>query len=252
MDTMSDGETDVAPAVLMIEPAHIVLRLDSTPGSGGASVAYMVQVRSADGTSRDVTASAVLSIDDATLGAFTANFFTSVGSLPTGACGIATRLVAKAEGLVAEGSLAIVAPRANDVSFASAYGAPASPTDEIVVFKSIASDNVTFRVSNNPYNPKGFDATPFVSVVRAMDIGDPGKGCPPTSAKDTDGDGVLDTFTSVTPATQLCFKLLPKSNTVLKPGPLPQYVGVYVEAIAGSTGKPFARDSVCFVVPQKS
>ncbi|MGZ5967867.1 MAG: hypothetical protein ACXWP4_09375, partial [Polyangiales bacterium] len=67
------------------------------------------------------------------------------------------------------------------------------------------------------------DATKFVAKVRAMDEGDAARGCARARAKDTDGDGVKDTFVGIDVGTRACFEVIPAINTIVKPTKVDQY-----------------------------
>ncbi|MGZ6093826.1 MAG: hypothetical protein ACXWUG_17475 [Polyangiales bacterium] len=98
-------------------------------------------------------------------------------------------------------------------------------SDSIVSAIQAISTGSTFdviaQVVDDPSD--AVDATKFVKTVRAMDEGDATKGCAPAPAKDTNGDGVKDTFTSVDIGTHVCFEVIPAMNTTVKPTDMDQY-----------------------------
>lgn len=81
--------------------------------------------------------------------------------------------------------------------------------------------DVIAQVVDDPSD--GVDATKFVKRVRAMDEGDSAAGCGAHAAKDTDGDGVKDTFLGVPVGTRVCFEVVPTTNTIVKPTSEDQY-----------------------------
>ena len=72
--------------------------------------------------------------------------------------------------------------------------------------------DVKAQAANDPKNAKGVDATKFIKALRAMDEGNPAEGCPAAPAKDSDGDGIKDTFIAVKAGTPVCFEVIADMN----------------------------------------
>lgn len=105
--------------------------------------------------------------------------------------------------------------------------------------------------SNDPKNPKGVDATKFIKALRAMDEGNPGNGCPAAPAKDSDGDGIKDTFLAVKAGTPVCFEVIPAKNTIVPSELDPQFFNAFVDVIAVQGNLKLDQRSVLFLVPPK-
>jgi hypothetical protein len=111
--------------------------------------------------------------------------------------------------------------------------------------------DVTAKPSNDPANPDGVDATQFIKALRAMDEGDATSGCPAAAAKDTDGDGINDTFTAVKVGSPVCFEVLPKSNTTVKPKDKAQFFNAFIDVLGMPGSVKLDRRAVLFLVPGK-
>lgn len=111
--------------------------------------------------------------------------------------------------------------------------------------------DVKAQASNDPKNPKGVDATKFIKALRAMDEGNPAEGCPAAPAKDSDGDGIKDTFLSVKAGTPVCFEVIPNKNTIVPPDVDPQFFNAFVDVIGVQGNLPLDKRSVLFLVPPK-
>jgi hypothetical protein len=105
--------------------------------------------------------------------------------------------------------------------------------------------------SNDPANAGGVDATKFIKALRAMDEGDPANGCPANPAKDSDGDGIKDTFISLVSGTPVCFEIIPATNTTVPPAIDPQFFNAFVDVIGVQGNLQLDRRSVLFLVPPK-
>lgn len=71
----------------------------------------------------------------------------------------------------------------------------------IQALKSIAVDakfELSLQVTSDVSNPNATDVSGLVVRPRAMEEGDPSRGCPPRAAIDRDGDGVKEAFASTT------------------------------------------------------
>lgn len=111
--------------------------------------------------------------------------------------------------------------------------------------------DVTATPSNDPKNPKGVDATKFIKALRAMDEGNAANGCPAAPAKDTNGDGIKDTFIAVKAGTPVCFEVIPAKNTIVPPELDPQFFKAFVDVIAVQGNLHLDTRSVTFMVPPK-
>lgn len=113
------------------------------------------------------------------------------------------------------------------------------------------SFDVKATASNDPNNKKGVDATKFIKALRAMDEGNPASGCPAAAAKDSDGDGIKDTFLAVKAGTPVCFEVIPNKNTIVPPDVDPQFFNAFVNVIGVQGNLPLDKRSVLFLVPPK-
>jgi hypothetical protein len=105
--------------------------------------------------------------------------------------------------------------------------------------------------SNDPKNAKAVDATKFIKALRAMDEGNPANNCPAAPAKDSDGDGIKDTFIAVKAGTPVCFEVIPAKNTIVSPELDPQFFNAFVDVIAVQGNLHLDKRSVLFLVPPK-
>jgi hypothetical protein len=111
--------------------------------------------------------------------------------------------------------------------------------------------DVTARPSNDPMNAGGVDATKFIKALRAKDEGDPAQGCPAHSAKDTNGDGIKDTFETVTVGTPVCFEVIPQINTTVPPAEAAQFFGAFIDVLGVPGDINLDKRKVTFLVPPK-
>lgn len=111
--------------------------------------------------------------------------------------------------------------------------------------------DVTATPSNDPKNPGGVDATKFIKALRAMDEGDPTQGCPAAPAKDSNGDGIKDTFLAVNAGTPVCFEVIPAMNNTVMPTSDPQFFNAFIDVIAVQGNLHLDKRSVLFLVPPK-
>jgi hypothetical protein len=105
--------------------------------------------------------------------------------------------------------------------------------------------------SNDPKNPGGVDATKFIHALRAMDEGNPAAGCPANPAKDSDGDGIKDTFINLVSGTPVCFEIIPEKNTIVPPTLDPQFFNAFVDVIGVQGNLQLDHRAVLFLVPPK-
>jgi hypothetical protein len=114
-----------------------------------------------------------------------------------------------------------------------------------------SSFDVTAKASNDPTNAKNVDATRFIEALRAMDEGNVDNGCPAATAKDSDGDGIKDTFVAVKAGTPVCFEVIPAKNTIVAPELDPQFFNAFVDVIAVQGNLKLDQRGVLFLVPPK-
>ncbi len=117
--------------------------------------------------------------------------------------------------------------------------------------------DITAVPSNDSANAGGVDATQFIASLRAMDEGDATEGCLAVGAskvRDTNGDGVADTFVQVpaNKSNRVCFEVNPKTNTTVVPTQIAQVFRAFIDVV----GMPGAfslgdRRQVLFLVPPK-
>ncbi len=105
--------------------------------------------------------------------------------------------------------------------------------------------------SNDPTNPKGVDATKFIQALRAMDEGNAAAGCPAVPARDSDGDGIKDTFLNVVVGTKVCFEVIPAKNGTVAPSNEPQFFNAFVDVIGVQGNIQLDKRTVLFLVPPK-
>jgi hypothetical protein len=137
------------------------------------------------------------------------------------------------------------------LNFQHAGGSGVS-TGIVTAIKAIsvgATYDVTAVPSNDPSNPDGVDATKFIRALRAMGEGAPAAGCPGGPTKDSDGDGVDDTFLSVTVGTKVCFEVLPAVNTIVPAKDVPQFYNVLIDVIGVQGSVQLDSRKVLFLVP---
>ncbi len=111
--------------------------------------------------------------------------------------------------------------------------------------------DVTAVPSNDPTNADGVDATQFIRALRAMDEGDPTNKCPAHAAKDTNGDGIKDTFIAVVVGTPVCFEVLPQMNTTVKPKTVEQFFNAYIDVLGMPGSVKLDKRTVVFAVPPR-
>jgi hypothetical protein len=110
--------------------------------------------------------------------------------------------------------------------------------------------DVTARSSNDPGNPDGVDApSAFISALRAMKEGDGGACKAGMTVKDTDADGVEDTFVAVTVGTPVCFEVVPKMNISVAPGEKAKFFDAFIDVLGMPGSLQLDRRKVLFLVP---
>ena len=114
-----------------------------------------------------------------------------------------------------------------------------------------AAYDVKAVASNDPKNPNGVDALKFIQALRAMEEGNAAAGCPAGAAKDSDGDGIKDTFLNVVVGTKVCFEVIPAKNTTVPPTNEPQFFNAFVDVIGVQGNIQLDKRSVLFLVPPK-
>jgi hypothetical protein len=111
--------------------------------------------------------------------------------------------------------------------------------------------DVTVIPRNDPANEGGVDATKFIKALRAKDEGDPSQQCPAHPAKDTNGDGIKDTFTQVTVGTPVCFEVIPQTNTTVEPQVAAQFYNAFLDVVGVPGNVKLDERKVLFLVPPK-
>lgn len=112
--------------------------------------------------------------------------------------------------------------------------------------------DVTVALSNEPSNPGGVDATKFLQPPTALANGDSVNACPAHTAKDTNGDGVPDTFVAVIPGTPLCFQMAPIAANLPAATNTPQIFVAYIDVLGMPGSVKLDHRVVLFVVPAKN
>lgn len=112
--------------------------------------------------------------------------------------------------------------------------------------------DVTVRPRNDATNAGGVDATKFIKALRAKDEGDPSQGCPAAPAKDTNGDGIKDTFTAVTVGTPVCFEVIPAMNSTKEPEATAQFYNAFLDVVGIPGDVKLDERKVLFLVPPKA
>jgi len=112
--------------------------------------------------------------------------------------------------------------------------------------------DMTAIAHNDPTNPGGVDTTKMIKAVRAMDEGDASKGCLPRAAKDTDGDGIRDTFPAVVVGTRVCFELVLRKNDYVPATDVPQYFRAFVDIVGMPGAVLLERETAVIVIPPKA
>lgn len=133
----------------------------------------------------------------------------------------------------------------------SGMGVSAGVVTAIGAISGGASYDTKAVPSNDPANPNGVDATKFIRALRAIDEGNAAAGCPPREAKDSDGDGIKDTFVKVVVGTKVCFEVIPATNTTVAPTDEPQFYNAFVDVQGVQGNIQLDRRSVLFLVPPK-
>jgi hypothetical protein len=82
-----------------------------------------------------------------------------------------------------------------------------------------------------------------------MAEGDVANGCPAATTKDTDGDTIDDTFVGVKVGTPVCFEVLPKMNTTVKPLKDAQFFNAFIDVLGMPGSVKLDQRSVLFLVP---
>lgn len=127
-------------------------------------------------------------------------------------------------------------------------------TSVVTAIKAIAvgtSFDVKAVLRNDPKNANGIDATKFVKTLRAMDEGNAAEGCPPATAKDTDGDGIKDTFVALNASIPVCFEVIAAVNTIVPPTFEPQFFNALIDVVGVPQNLLLDTRSVLFLVPPK-
>ncbi len=250
-----DG-TPPLQADLEIQPANTTLVIDRAGGGSKPAKQTFVSISHRDdGTTSDVTTETVFSLEDPTLGVFTGSSFTSVSTIPPykGPHGVLVLVRGATPTRRGFAQLTLLQlDSAKDLYFLSPYNV--SPTPLRGVLRAVAGSaplDLSVVVSPEP-NPEGVDGTQLVKSVRAMDEGDSKMGCAPRNAVDRDGDGIKETFPIVAPLSVVCFEIVPKMNTSIKPLDSMRFYPAHAD-VRGAPGEgTLERHLLLFGVPTTS
>ena len=141
--------------------------------------------------------------------------------------------------------------RLNFLSNGSGGGVSGGIVSAIKAIAVGSTFDVTAVPSNDPKNPGGVDATKFIHALRAMDEGDAAQGCPAAPAKDSNADGIKDTFIQVKAGTPVCFEVIPNKNGLVPPQLDPQFFNAFIDVMAVQGNLHLDHRSVLFLVPPK-
>lgn len=235
---------DSGPDELVVEPHNRMLTVDFTAPTSH-SVTYSVFRDAAEIT-------AALSLDDPSLGTFAGSVLSTAVPLPFSEVGRTFVITAREGGKRGRAKLTLVRLRATDFLFSSPTGVAPAPDKELfrVLTSSASGADVSVVLKNDPANPPGVDARKLVTV-RAMSEGwakiEP-PSCEPQATRDSDGDGLADTFVAVTTARALCFDVRPVTNVLVPAGESASFHRVIVDVVT-STGKTLHTHTVVVMVP---
>jgi hypothetical protein len=112
--------------------------------------------------------------------------------------------------------------------------------------------DVSLRVSNGKNNEDDVDATQFIQALRAMGEGDADNDCDPAETKDTDGDGIDDTFVGVTVGAPVCFEVIPAMNETVEPADEAKFYSALVDVVGVPGDVQLDEREVIFLVPPKT
>ncbi len=248
-DTAVDAVEETPPEKLTVEPANRTLTVD-TDAPVAQKLAYRVQ---RDGA--DITFTSTFAMDDPGLGLFVANTLNINASPPFAGLGKTFVVTASQSGDRGRAKLTLVRLRTTgavkDFLFSSPHGAAPAPDKEIFRVETAGGADVSVTLKNDPANPPGVDARKLVTV-RAMAEGFP-KLEPPAcesgqATRDSDGDGIADTFVAPATARALCFDVRPVTNVVVTAGERASFHRVLVDVVT-SSGKTLQSRSIVVMVP---
>jgi len=248
-DTRPSDPPPSPPVLADIEvvPSNATLFIDLSKGASPATLTYKAILHRDDGTKEDVTASAVFSLDDPSVGTFAGPTFTAVSKLPLLGAPYGTVAKVRATDGTKNGlaNLTLVQlDRAKDLFFVSPPHSAPSPTSQ-VLRATAGSEPIDLSIAPTK-------AGDFVKVVRAMSEGDTTKGCAPAATKDTDGDGVDDTFTTAKPGSAICFEVVAKMNTTVKGVETAKFYGITATLVGNPGAMEIEPHTFVFLVPPYS
>ncbi|MGZ3421337.1 MAG: hypothetical protein ACXVEE_25900 [Polyangiales bacterium] len=136
----------------------------------------------------------------------------------------------------------------NFMSSISGSDISSSIVDAIAALSAGSNFDVTATWSRDPAN-MDVDTSQFIKGLRAMKEGDVSQGCPASDTKDTDGDGVDDTFLGVTVGIPVCFEVIPAKNTIVPPTKEPQFFNAYIDVLGMPGSVKLDQRTVLFLVP---
>lgn len=244
---------DAPPDELLLEPKNRTLTIDSAAPTA-QTIEYKVSLDAAD-----VTATSLFSLDEPSLGTFAANVLTTQPGVAFTGVGKTFVVTARDAGKRGRAKLTLVRLRTTaetkDFLFESRHGAAPTPDKELFRVLTTAANggvgaDVSVVLKNDPANPPGVDARKLVTV-RAMNEGFPKlepPSCEPQSTRDSDADGVDDTFIGAATPRALCFDVRPVTNLVVTAAESASFHRVLVDIVT-STGKTLQSRSVVVMVP---
>jgi hypothetical protein len=217
-----------------------------------------------DSGAPEVTDALKMSVDDPRAGTFEGNVFTTASSLPHELWGMTVRVNAEIDAVCSNKECGIAdllvtqyrkSGPLTDFLFSVPYLSPATPDGAVLRVGALhaAPMDIGFTISNptDPPNPKSPFGEPLDGAalvhLRAMSEGDATKGCAPNAAKDTNGDGVDDTFVAVDGSASVCFEVTAKNETVLPTGSTQIYAALV--DVVGATGAMVDRRLVVLMTP---
>lgn len=231
-----------------IEPGGAVVLIDSPkPPTDVAFTAYDIDLMCGIKT----PLSATFSIDDPSLGAFSGSVLKPRTDFP--GLGAFTLVRAEADGRTATSSLTLirlVTGTSSDLLVILPFGAKPKYERGQTLFELSSGSpayDVGTHVSNDPANPPGIDASKLVASMQAF----VGPGCDTAPTKDSDGDGVDDTFVGLASGRKVCFVITAKPNTVIPSKSVPRFVAADIDFVGQPGSVKLGSIKSVFWIPAK-
>jgi hypothetical protein len=248
--------TDIIPpgpvfSSLEVTPNGATLFLDRAGGGSKPAVqAYRAILHHDDGTATDVTDSSTFSLGDPSLGVFSGATLNTVSGLPDGAHG-ATTLVLAQDGATTGAAAVTLVQLDRSMDFLIDVPCCGTPSPSRQVIRSSAGKTPldVSMVLSMESTADMLTPSSFLKSVRAMSEGDAKSGCLPRAAKDTDGDGIEDTFPLVAPGAVVCFEVTPKPVGTVKPGGFTRFYALFADVTGDPGAVKMERHMLVFLVP---